>query len=83
MLPLHIKALLKGKFVFGFIVPEDFCYDPTTKSYGEPTRRPEIKSATYEFIAPSEYMVGYFILALSYSFIFKTLYIIKVVLFGL
>ncbi|CAB4001484.1 transport Sec24B, partial [Paramuricea clavata] len=38
-------------------VPEEFCYDPTTKSYGEPTRRPEIKSATYEFIAPSEYML--------------------------
>ena len=38
-------------------VPEEFCYDPTTKSYGEPTRRPEVKSATYEFIAPSEYML--------------------------
>ena len=38
-------------------VPEEFSYDPVTKTYGDPQRRPEIKSATIEFIAPSEYMV--------------------------
>ncbi|XP_038210200.1 protein transport protein Sec24A [Zerene cesonia] len=38
-------------------LPEEFQYDPVSKSYGDPTRRPEIKSATIEFIAPSEYML--------------------------
>ncbi|XP_028160482.1 protein transport protein Sec24B [Ostrinia furnacalis] len=38
-------------------VPEEFQYDPVSKSYGDPTRRPEIKSATIEFIAPGEYML--------------------------
>ncbi|XP_032680943.1 protein transport protein Sec24A isoform X3 [Odontomachus brunneus] len=37
--------------------PEEFHYDPVTKSYGEPTRRPEAKNGTIEFIAPSEYML--------------------------
>uniref|UniRef100_A0A0N5BS09 VWFA domain-containing protein n=1 Tax=Strongyloides papillosus TaxID=174720 RepID=A0A0N5BS09_STREA len=37
-------------------VPEEFLWNPTTKTRGEPTERPEIKSATVEFIAPSEYM---------------------------
>uniref|UniRef100_A0A182ILW7 Uncharacterized protein n=1 Tax=Anopheles atroparvus TaxID=41427 RepID=A0A182ILW7_ANOAO len=38
-------------------LPEEFQYDPLTKTYGDPTRRPEIKSSTIEFIAPSEYML--------------------------
>lgn len=38
-------------------LPEEFQYDPVSKSYGDPSRRPEIKSATIEFIAPSEYML--------------------------
>uniref|UniRef100_A0A0N5AML2 Protein transport protein Sec24-like At3g07100 n=1 Tax=Syphacia muris TaxID=451379 RepID=A0A0N5AML2_9BILA len=38
-------------------LPDDFSWDPVTKSYGEPTRRPEIRNATVEFIAPSEYML--------------------------
>ncbi|VVC87857.1 unnamed protein product [Leptidea sinapis] len=38
-------------------LPEEFQYDPVSKTYGDPTRRPEIKSATIEFIAPSEYML--------------------------
>lgn len=38
-------------------VPEEFQYDPMSNSYGDPTRRPEIKNATIEFIAPAEYMV--------------------------
>ncbi|VDO03169.1 unnamed protein product [Rodentolepis nana] len=38
-------------------VPDDFFYDPTTKTYGDPARRPEIRNATLEFIAPSDYMV--------------------------
>jgi len=41
-----------------FVVPEEFQYDPVSKTYGDPTRRPEIKSSTIEFIAPSEYMVS-------------------------
>ena len=38
-------------------MPEEFLYDPVSKSYGDPSRRPECKSATIEFIAPSEYML--------------------------
>ncbi|XP_032511494.2 protein transport protein Sec24A [Danaus plexippus] len=38
-------------------LPEEFQYDPVSKSYGDPSRRPEVKSATIEFIAPSEYML--------------------------
>merc|ERR1719273_2983157 len=38
-------------------LPEEFLYDPVSKSYGDPERRPECKSATIEFIAPSEYML--------------------------
>ncbi|XP_060604694.1 protein transport protein Sec24A-like isoform X3 [Ruditapes philippinarum] len=38
-------------------LPDEFSFDPVSKSYGDPQRRPEIKSATIEFIAPSEYML--------------------------
>lgn len=38
-------------------VPEDFQFDPATKTYGDVTRRPEVRSSTIEFIAPSEYML--------------------------
>lgn len=38
-------------------LPDEFQFDPMSKTYGDPSRRPEIKSATIEFIAPSEYMV--------------------------
>ena len=43
--------------VFFVLVPEEFCFDPTTRQYGDPSKRPEIRNATVEFIAPSEYMV--------------------------
>ena len=32
-------------------------YDPVSKTYGDPSRRPECRSSTIEFIAPSEYML--------------------------
>ncbi|XP_067136282.1 protein transport protein Sec24A [Centruroides vittatus] len=38
-------------------LPDEFLYDPTSKSYGDPSRRPEVRNATIEFIAPSEYML--------------------------
>ena len=44
--------------VFVAAVPEEFSYDPVSKTYGEPQRRPEIRASTIEFIAPSEYMVS-------------------------
>ena len=57
--------------IFHFLlVPEEFNFDPVSKTYGEPQRRPEIKSATIEFIAPSEYMVRYGIHTI--IFIFNT-----------
>lgn len=38
-------------------LPDDFNYDPVSKTYGHPDRRPELKAATIEYIAPSEYML--------------------------
>jgi protein transport protein SEC24 len=38
-------------------VPEEFLYDPATKSYGDPRNRPEMQNCTIEYIAPSEYML--------------------------
>ncbi|CAI2350729.1 unnamed protein product [Caenorhabditis sp. 36 PRJEB53466] len=38
-------------------LPDDFCWDPVTKAFGDPRNRPEIQNATVEFIAPAEYML--------------------------
>lgn len=38
-------------------LPEEFQYDPVTRTYGDPSRRPEVREATIEFIAPQEYML--------------------------
>ncbi|KAM5302244.1 protein transport protein Sec24A isoform 3-T3 [Glossophaga mutica] len=38
-------------------VPEEFMYNPLTRVYGEPLKRPEVQNATVEFMAPSEYML--------------------------
>lgn len=38
-------------------VPEEFMYNPVSRSYGTPHKRPEVQNATIEFIAPSEYML--------------------------
>lgn len=32
-------------------------YNPLTRSYGEPHKRPEVQNSTVEFIASSDYMV--------------------------
>lgn len=50
-------VLIKCKIVCLISVPEEFNYDPVSRTYGEPQRRPEIRSATIEFIASSDYMV--------------------------
>lgn len=33
-------------------------YNPLTRSYGEPHKRPEVQNSTVEFIASSDYMVS-------------------------
>ncbi|KAI4490569.1 hypothetical protein M0804_003513 [Polistes exclamans] len=38
-------------------LPGEFQFDPITQSYGDPSRRPEVKTSTIEFIASSEYML--------------------------
>ncbi|CAJ1059177.1 protein transport protein Sec24B isoform X2 [Xyrichtys novacula] len=38
-------------------VPDEFMYNPVTRLYGEPHRRPEVQNATVEFIASSDYML--------------------------
>lgn len=35
-------------------------YNPVTRVYGEPHKRPEVQNATIEFMAPSEYMVRFY-----------------------
>lgn len=40
-------------------VPDEFMYNPVTRSYGEPHKRPEILNSTVEFIASSDYMVSH------------------------
>nr|NVI77971.1 Sec24AB ortholog [Cucujiformia] len=37
--------------------PEEFQYDPISRTYGDPSRRPEIRTSTIEYIAPAEYML--------------------------
>jgi len=39
-------------------VPDEFMYNPVTRSYGDPQKRPEVQNATVEFIASSDYMVS-------------------------
>ncbi|PIO66430.1 Sec23/Sec24 trunk domain protein, partial [Teladorsagia circumcincta] len=46
-----------GKLYIKKQIPDDFCWDPNTKSFGDPVNRPEIKHPTVEFIAPNEYML--------------------------
>ncbi|CAD6197924.1 unnamed protein product [Caenorhabditis auriculariae] len=38
-------------------LPDDFSWDPSTKSFGDPRMRPEIQNSTVEFVAPAEYML--------------------------
>lgn len=38
-------------------LPEEFQFDPISRTYGDPSRRPEIKTSTIEYIAPAEYML--------------------------
>lgn len=38
-------------------VPDEFMYNPVSRSYGEPHMRPEVQNSTVEFIASSDYMV--------------------------
>lgn len=59
---------MKWDIPFSVLVPEEFCYDPATRQYGDPSKRPEIRNATVEFIAPSEYMVCANIILLQYYF---------------
>ncbi|XP_075716635.1 protein transport protein Sec24B isoform X2 [Rhinoderma darwinii] len=55
-------------------VPEEFMYNPITRSYGEPHKRPEVLNSSVEFIASSDYMlrppppaVYLFVLDVSYN----------------
>ena len=50
-------SILKVRQIF-IPVPDEFQYEPISNTYGDPTRRPEIKNATIEYIAPAEYMVS-------------------------
>eukprot|EP00112_Aurelia_sp_Birch-Aquarium-sp1_P005276 Seg1598.10 transcript_id=Seg1598.10/GoldUCD/mRNA.D3Y31 product="Protein transport protein Sec24B" protein_id=Seg1598.10/GoldUCD/D3Y31 len=38
-------------------IPTDLSYDPITKAFIDPRKRPELNHASFEFVAPSEYML--------------------------
>ncbi|CAF3954917.1 unnamed protein product [Rotaria sordida] len=37
-------------------LPQEFLFDPITKTYGDPSRRPEVRFGTVEYVASSDYM---------------------------
>lgn len=39
-----------------FLVPQEFLFDPITKTYGDPSRRPEVRFGTVEYTATADYM---------------------------
>ncbi|CAF1672983.1 unnamed protein product, partial [Adineta ricciae] len=39
-----------------YIVPQEFLFDPVSKTYGDPSRRPEVRFGTVEYTATSDYM---------------------------
>ncbi len=41
---------------FLFLVPQEFLFDPITKTYGDPSRRPEVRFGTVEYTATADYM---------------------------
>jgi hypothetical protein len=51
--------LLLFQYLSSFIniVPQEFLFDPITKTYGDPSRRPEVRFGTVEYTATSDYMV--------------------------
>lgn len=50
-------------------------YNPVTRSYGEPHKRPEVQNSTVEFIASSDYMVRFLIAPLEGSLVLVLLYL--------
>nr|XP_003464561.3 protein transport protein Sec24A [Cavia porcellus] len=56
-LPLGLLLHPFKDLVVCLSIPEEFMYNPLTRVYGEPHRRPEVQNATIEFMAPSEYML--------------------------
>lgn len=43
--------------IFPVVVPQEFLFDPITKTYGDPSRRPEVRCGTVEYAATADYMV--------------------------
>lgn len=60
LFPSHLDFSI----LVSFLVPQEFLYDPITKSYGDPSRRPEVRFGTVEYTATSDYMVGQWISSL-------------------
>ena len=58
-------------------MPDEFLFDPVTRSYGDPSKRPEINSSTIEFIAPAEYTVNNYILFRIFNNLARPLYLKK------
>jgi hypothetical protein len=42
--------------LFLCLVPQEFLFDPITKTYGDPSRRPEVRFGTVEYTATADYM---------------------------
>ena len=49
------------------VVPEDIGFNPQTKRVSEKCRRAELLHSSVEYIAPSEYMVTFYIITLMHA----------------
>lgn len=58
-LDTDLKSMFHRHSYF-ILVPPDLSYDPITKAFMDPRKRPELTCASFEFVAPSEYMVTFF-----------------------
>ncbi len=50
------SILFNSPLFFLFSVPQEFLFDPITKTYGDPSRRPEVRFGTVEYTATADYM---------------------------
>lgn len=50
-------SFLSHDFIVPIVVPQEFLFDPITKTYGDPSRRPEVRCGTVEYAATADYMV--------------------------
>jgi len=56
---IEIRLLTSFSNCCCFLVPQEFLFDPISKTYGDPRRRPEVRFGTVEYAATADYMVSF------------------------